>query len=173
MIQVRPAVPDDDTAVQAVEAAATATLHEMYRPNQAALANKARLTSRLKRLVAIVDGQVAGTVRYFVENHSVRVIGLGVFPDFRRRGVARALLQFLEVAGKEEGAGRLGLFTVKQTGNAEVFTRLGFRVVAERKDEFSESDTHAALIDVEMQKQLVDDAQNNRRQGTLCADPHR
>ena len=154
MIDVRPAVPDDDAAVQTVEAAATATLRETYRPNQTALANKARLSARLKRLVATVDGQVVGTVRYYVENHAVRIIGLGVHPAFRRQGVAWALLRYLETTGKEQGATRLHLFTVKQTGNVEVFSRVGFRIVAERKDEFSESDKHQTLIDVEMEKQL-------------------
>ena len=122
MIDVRPAGPDDDAGVQTVDAAATATLRETYRPNQAALANKARLSARLKRLVATLDGHVVGTVRCYVENQSVRVIGLGVHPNFRRQGIARALLCFLEATGKEEGATRLRLFTVKQTGNVEVFS---------------------------------------------------
>lgn len=154
MIDVRPAGPDDAPAVREVDAAATATLRETYRPNQAALANKAGLSVCLKRLVAALDGHVVGTVQYYVESQSVRIIGLGVHPNFRRRGVARALLRFLEATGKEEGASRLHLFTVKQTGNVEVFRCLGFRGVAERDDAFSESDKHRVLIDVEMEKQL-------------------
>ena len=50
MIEVRPAGPADAAAVQWVDAAATATLRETYRPNPAALARKARLSARLKRL---------------------------------------------------------------------------------------------------------------------------
>jgi len=154
MTEMRPAEPADAAAVQTVDAAATVTLRETYRPNQAARANKARLAAGLKRLVATIDGHVVGTVRYYVENHKVRVIGLGVHPDLRSRGVARKLMRFLESAGKDEKAYCLHLFTVKQTGNVEVFSRLGFRVIAERKDEFSESDTHHTLTDVEMEKQL-------------------
>lgn len=154
MIDVRLAGPDDAAAIKTVDAAATATLRKTYRPNQAALANKARLSTRLKRLVATVDGQIVGTVQYYVEKDSVRVIGLGVHPDFRCQGVAHALLRFLEAAGREGGATRLHLYTVKQTGNVEVFCRLGFIVIAERKDEFSESDTHQFLTDVEMEKHL-------------------
>jgi ribosomal protein S18 acetylase RimI-like enzyme len=154
MITIRPDRPEDQPDIQAVEAAATATLRQTYRPNQRALANKARLGRQLRRIVAIVEGHVIGTVQYYMENRSVRVIGLGVHPDFRRRGVARALLGFLEEIGKKEGATHLHLYTVKQTGNVEVFEHLGFTVIAEREDEYSESNRYQKLIDVEMEKRL-------------------
>jgi ribosomal protein S18 acetylase RimI-like enzyme len=82
------------------------------------------------------------------------VVVLGVHPDFRRQGVARALLQALDRIGRQQGAKRLHLFTVKETGNVEVFRRLGFAVVAGRADEFSESDRFETLTDVEMAKRL-------------------
>ena len=154
MIEVRLAEPDDAAGVRMVEAAATATLRETYRPNQAALANKARLAGRLTRLVATIGGKVVGTLQYHVESGVIGIIGLGVAPEFRRRGVARALLSHLEAMGKKEGATRLHLYAVKHTGNVEVFKRLGFRTVAEREDRFSESDKYETLIDVEMEKRL-------------------
>jgi ribosomal protein S18 acetylase RimI-like enzyme len=114
----------------------------------------ARTRTHLLRLVATIDDRVAGTVRYRVENQSVRVVGLGVHPDFRRRGVARALLRCLEEIGKAARATRLHLYTVRQTGNVDVFRRLGFTVIAQREAEFSESDRYEKLTDVELEKRL-------------------
>jgi ribosomal protein S18 acetylase RimI-like enzyme len=154
MIVVRPEGPDDGPGIQAVDAAATATLRQTYRPNQRALANRARLTAHLSRLVATVDDRVVGTVQYYVEHESVSIIGLGVHPGFRRRGIASELILSLEEIGRREGGMRLHLHTVKETGNVEVFRHLGFIVIAEHEDEFSESDTYERLTDVEMEKRL-------------------
>jgi len=155
MITVRPEKEDDQSGIQETDAAATATLRLIYRPNQRALANKARISTRLQRLVAVIDGRIVGTVQYHVEKQAVNVIGLGVHKDFRRRGVARSLIQSLTEIGRREKAIRLQLHTVKQTGNVEIFERLRFSGIAERKDDFSESDRFDKLIDVEMIKKLT------------------
>ena len=153
-IIVRPSEPEDDAAVKTVAALSTPTLRKTYRPNKAALDNKARMADRLNRLVATRDGRIVGTVQWYVEDESVRVVGLGVHPDFRRRGVARELLAYLGTMGRKVGATRLRLYTIKETGNVGLFTRLGFHVVAEREDRFSESDKHATLTEVEMERPL-------------------
>jgi ribosomal protein S18 acetylase RimI-like enzyme len=154
MIQVRPSRPEDDVAIKEVDASATATLRETYRPNKRALANKAGIAANLQRLVATINGQVVGTVEWDIDGDSVRVVGLGVHSDFRRQGVARQLLSSLEDIGRELGATRLHLHAVRQTGNVDVFTRLGFRIVAEQDDLFSESDRYPILTDIEMERIL-------------------
>ena len=154
MIVVRPSEPGDDAAAKAVDALATATLRATYRPNKAALANKARIAARLNRLVAASDGLVVGTVRWYLDNECVRILGLGVHPDFYRQGIARELVAHLGAIARKQGATRLRLWTVKETGNVDIFARLGFHVVAEREDQFSESETHPKLIEVEMEKPL-------------------
>ena len=53
-----------------------------------------------------------------------------------------------------EKATRLKLYTVKETGNVEVFRRLGFTVAAEREDDLFESDRFEKLTEVEMIMQL-------------------
>lgn len=154
MIIIRPASIDDQPGIQDVEAAATATLRQTYRPNKRALINKAQVRTQLHRLVAVSEGRVVGTVQYHIANQAVSIIGLGVHPDFRRHSVARRLLGFLAEIGRQEKATRLRLHTIQQTGNVAVFKRLGFTVIAEREDEFAESDRFEKLIDVEMERQL-------------------
>lgn len=85
MITVRQEELEDQEGIETVRAAATAKHRETYRPGQEALVNKARIRVSLKRLVAVDNGLVVGTVQYSIENEFVRVIGLGVPPDRREK----------------------------------------------------------------------------------------
>src|SRR5688572_26107606 len=92
---VRAARPEDESAVRRVGEAGFATMRSLYSPNPAAHASLAVIALSLERLVAEVDGQVVGTVRYGVFENRLRVIGLVVLPTARRRGVARVLVDAL------------------------------------------------------------------------------
>lgn len=150
MITVRPERVEDQEEIKNVRDAATATLRQTYRPNQKAIENKARIGATLKRLVAIDDGRVVGTVQYYVENRSICLIGLGVHTDYRQKGIARILIRHLKKICIGEKATQLRLHTVKETGNVDVFRHLGFIVVAEREDDLFESAKFDKLTDVEM-----------------------
>lgn len=150
MITVRPERVEDQEEIQCLSAAATASLRQTYRPKKKAIENKARMSSSLQRLVAIVDGRVVGTVQYYMENRSVCLLGLGVHADYRQKGVARCLIRYLEKIGKRESATQLKLHTVKETGNVDIFRRLGFTVVAEREEDLFESDRFDKLTEVEL-----------------------
>ena len=154
MITVRPERVEDQAEIKNVIASTTATLRQTYRPNQKAIENKARLCETLKRLVAVVDGRVVGTVEYYIENRSVCLIGLGVHTGYRQRGIARKLIRHIEKIGIGEKATQIKLHTVKETGNVDVFRHLGFIVVAEQEDDFFESEKFDRLTDVEMIMQL-------------------
>lgn len=154
MITVRHERAEDQIGIQEVDTAATATLRRTYLPNQRALTDKARISIHLRRLVAIIEGRIVGTVQYCVENEAVRVIGLGVHPEFRRRGVARSMIQSIEEIGAKGEVSWLYLHTIKETGNVETFKRLGFTVISEQEDEFSESVRFEKLTGVEMAKRI-------------------
>lgn len=154
MIIVRPENAEDQAEIQHVRAAATATLRQTYRPRQRAIDNKARISPSLQRLVAVTDSRVVGTVQYCMANRAVCLIGLGVHADHRQKGVARSLVRHLKKIGIKEKATQLNLHTVKETGNVEVFRRLGFTVVAERENALFESDRFDKLTEVEMILQL-------------------
>lgn len=73
---------------------------------------------------------------------------------FRRQGVARALVEALAGLARELGLRALVAGTVKETGNVEIFVRLGFRVVSEKVDVYSVSDAYTTLTDVELRLDL-------------------
>jgi ribosomal protein S18 acetylase RimI-like enzyme len=149
-IAVRAATTADEPAVAAVIASADAALRETYQPNQNALDHKRRLSPSLTRLVALIDDRVVGTVQYTTDADNLHVIGLSVHHDHRRRGVARALVAELVAIARASGAAGLALHTIGETGNVPIFERLGFRVVAERRDRFAKGDRCVGLTDVEM-----------------------
>ena len=151
-IEVREATPEDEEEVAAISSLATATLRETYRPKGGFRSDEsAPLTSRT-RLVAVMDERVVGTVRYAHEADRIHLIGLFVHPDFQRQGVARQIVAHLAVLGARRGARCLSLHAVKETGNAVIFERLGFRTVSERVDDSIESDSFAQLTDVYMER---------------------
>ena len=154
MIAIRHEKPDDQPGIQEVDASATATLRRTYRPSQKAIVSKERIRKQTQRLVAVINDRIVGTVEYHITDQSLGIMGLGVHQDFRMLGVARSLFCALEAIAAKEEAARLHLYTVKETGNVDVFKRLGFMVASEQEDEFSESDGFSKLTGVEMVMQL-------------------
>ena len=126
---VREATEADNTAIAEVCRLATEDLRTVYRPGPS-LSEQA-IGKPMSRLVADIGGTIVGTVRYCLDSDRLHIIGLMVHPCHQRKGVARRLVESLAEIGRASGAGRLSLFTVKETGNIPVFENLGFRVVRE------------------------------------------
>ncbi|MHC5039614.1 MAG: GNAT family N-acetyltransferase [Planctomycetota bacterium] len=154
MIRVREAKPEDLKAARAVSALAEADLRRVYRPTAEAIQRKADRSPVLTRLVALRDGEIVGTVEYEVTEDRVQLLGLDVHPEHRRLGVARALVVRIAERGAEEGARILSLYTIKETGNAEIFERLGFQIVEEAPAQDFESDTFDILTEYRMEREL-------------------
>lgn len=82
-------------------------------------------------LVAEIDGEIAGTVQLVLEtrpngNHRAEVSKLLVHTDYRRRGIARALMQQIETEAR--AAARTLLVLDTQTGEPaeELYVQLGY-----------------------------------------------
>lgn len=82
-------------------------------------------------LVAEIDGEIAGTVQLVLEtrpngNHRAEVSKLLVHTDYRRRGIARALMQQIETEAR--AAARMLLVLDTQTGEPaeELYVQLGY-----------------------------------------------
>ncbi len=86
-------------------------------------------------LVALVDNQVAG----YIGSQSVMgesdMMNVAVHPDFRRQGIAEALVQGLMVALKEKGNDSLALEVRASNEPAKrLYEKLGFQQVGCRKN---------------------------------------
>ena len=152
---VRIATPADAEAVGRVGEVAFAAVRRVYRPNPAAHAHLAAVAPCLKRLVAEVNGQIVGTVRFGILDCNFRIMGLGVLPTFQRQGVARALLAQLTNEAKAQGCSMMALYTITKTGNVGIFGRLGFHVVLEQPDAYSVSIDGEPLIEAYMVRPIA------------------
>jgi len=154
-ITVRQATASDDEAIAEVDSSARAALRRVYVPTAEALASKASQAPQTNRLVACVNGRVAGTVRYRVEDGRLHLLGLGVGEPDRQTGVARAMIEHLTKMARRQCLTRLSLYTIRQTGNVPLFQRLGFKVVSEEPAQFAVSGDGRPLTEVYMERSVM------------------
>jgi len=143
MITTRRATSNDTQEVQTVMDAAYETVRDVYRPKSNAIP-----TSENANLMA-------GAVCVYSEGAALHVSQLAVVPKFRKRGVARALLQSANDAAIERGAIKLRLNTIQETGNVAIFERLGFAVDSTTEATWCISERFPQLNDVSMTRQCI------------------
>ena len=133
MIHVRAGLPGDADAVTRTMLACTRDLRAVYVPITAVQCTLDGAGPTGSRLVAVDPvGTVVGVGEFVVRGASaVYVQGLAVASANRRQGVAAALLEHVAAYARKSGIPMLEVATIKETGNLDVFWRLGFRVVAE------------------------------------------
>jgi len=93
---------------------------------------------RFTCLIAEFDGQAAGFALYFASystwlgHHGIRLEDLYVTPEYRKKGIARALLARLARIAVDEGCGRLEWDVLDWNDNAiAVYERLGAGIQSE------------------------------------------
>ena len=150
-IQVREPLPTDCEAIEQITRLAIADLRKVYRPNQKALNHLSKIAPALSQLVAIKADSVAGTAQYRIEHDCFILTTLNVLPIHRRQGVASALVRAIATLAASAGSRCVALYTVKETGNVDIFERMGFRVVQENETDFFESEACDVLTEVYME----------------------
>ena len=118
--------------------------------------DKARSTPEaLTKLVALNNRHIVGVVEYVEKNDHIYFQGLAVEPSRHRQGIARALITRLEKLCTERDLQKLALATIEETGNVQVFERLGFGVVEREQTDQYESDLYDILHIVKMVRIVV------------------
>jgi ribosomal protein S18 acetylase RimI-like enzyme len=131
---------------------ATEILRRVYRPRDGASGTSFG-DKKLIRLVAVEGEKIVGTVRYYVEDDRIHLIGLMVHPDFHRRGLGKAMIEHLVKLAEEQGLKKLSLYTIKETGNVMIFEKMGFSVVREEVDvSWAQSDMFERLTETYMER---------------------
>lgn len=83
--------------------------------------------------LALIGGEIVGCVFYAPSGNHVDLFRLAVLPDYRRRGIARALIEYVEARARELGLLRVQLgVRVALPGNRAYYERLGYRFVEAR-----------------------------------------
>ena len=124
-VNIREASEGDKQQIRAIMSMATKQLRTVYKPRAKQLAKSS--APQIRWLLAEVGERAVGALRYWREENRFH-LGLGVVPEFQRRGVGRALLERLSTMAGAAGVVKLALHTVIQTGNVAIFERWGFVV---------------------------------------------
>ncbi|MCH8543366.1 MAG: GNAT family N-acetyltransferase [Alcanivorax sp.] len=152
-IQVRDARSDDHAALQALRQEVTNALRRIYLPKEE-VSGLRRVMPRFDTLVAIVDGELIGTLEYTLAHEAVYLQGLGVAEAWQGQGVARRLVDAAAALADRYPLPRLELCTIRETGNVQVFERLGFTVCDEAPSTQFVGAVGQPVSEVMMMKQL-------------------
>jgi GNAT superfamily N-acetyltransferase len=101
-------------------------------------------------LVLVDGGAVVATLSYYVEPPCVRLYRIAVEPARQRQGLASQLIDYVDRTVAKPNGYALALYTIEQSGNVEVFRRLGFRVEKRAVAPFAQSPTGEPVHEVEM-----------------------
>ncbi|WP_320169778.1 ribosomal protein S18-alanine N-acetyltransferase [Maridesulfovibrio sp.] len=96
------------------------------------------------------DGMLVGYLAYSTVLDEMEVLNLGVHPDFRRRGIGKALMLSLLQKCREMEIKR-GLLDVKESNHPAIalYESLGFEKVGIRKNYYPDTREDAHLYDLE------------------------
>jgi len=136
MLVVRAFRPADAESVEFIMASATRELRAVYAPVPLTDIAPVKHSSSSTRVVALDrTDTVVGVAECIVCPLALYVQGVAVASTHRRCGVAGALLGHLAMLAVDMGLPVVQVATIKETGNVEVFQRLGFEVIEERISE--------------------------------------
>ena len=129
MIEIREKTSADTSQVKQITLLATAELRRIYIPTLGRGQNQDKpITSNPTCLVACKEEMIVGVTEYTVLVDELHIGGLAVHPEYRRQGLARSLIQAVTQLAIGMGKKKMGISTIKETGNVEIFTRMGFHL---------------------------------------------
>lgn len=152
MIKTRIASPIDAEFIKTIRHRSFATLRGTYTPNADTQSLDPLGTRPRYEIVAAVAGQLAGVVSATIDGAVLRLSGLAVLPEFRRRGIARTLIEHARREAVDTQCKSMRLYTVRETGNVEIFLQLGFSTIGESLAEWCSSDRFDVLHETEMER---------------------
>lgn len=117
---------------------------------------KTELYNKFARFfVAFCDGKIAGYIGAHNVLGEVYITNVAVFPQFRRIGVGKALVDFLVEEMKKENAEYVTLEVRKSNLSAiSIYEKSGFQKVGERKKFYEKPVEDAILMTKYMEKKL-------------------
>ena len=123
----------DNKALEKIHESMKKTLRKIYVPIETNKTNCINNIFEDEIIIAEVNDVAVGTVRIKVVNDRLHLIGLGVIEDFRNLGIGKAIIQYSKKLASEKNLKYLSLYTIKETGNIDLFKKFGFKLVHQEK----------------------------------------
>lgn len=151
----------DNHKLEAIYASTRKTLRQTYRVKEDAVFE---VLNPLEERIVVVkhnDEEVAATRLHYYEDR-LHVIGLGVLDTYRGQGICRLIVDHIKREAIRIQKKQISLYTIRETGNVEVFSKLGFVVMNDEITDDFFSDTYETLHEVYMvfEVEEVEDAEN-------------
>ena len=127
-MKIRPATLSDLSTIQACAAAAYARYVPRIGQKPAPMtADYAQAIKDGKVSVAVVGDRIAGFIELYSKEEYLILETIGLFPEYQRRGIGRALLEFGEEAARKEGLNEIRLYTnEKMSENLSLYRYFGY-----------------------------------------------
>ena len=171
MISVRAFAATDIESVQCIMASCTRELRAVYAPVPQADKASADHAPPGSRVVAVDHaGTVVGAAECIARPQALYVQGVAVAPTHRRCGVARALITYIVSLARDMGFPVLQVATIRETGNAEVFERLGFSVIEEQTSERFQGRHGQPVTEVTLERHVPDHSSHMTLRPAIPAD---
>ncbi|MEJ1400904.1 MAG: GNAT family N-acetyltransferase [Candidatus Sedimenticola sp. (ex Thyasira tokunagai)] len=135
MFKIRKYLNEDLLSVQSIVTEATKDLRLVYAPKKKCKINENENLEPLRYVAITDDGLLVGVAEYTKTLNIFYVQGLAVRSSSRKEGVARALLSYISTIGNREGVTTIEIKTIEETGNCEIFEKLGFIVSSRTQSE--------------------------------------
>lgn len=122
---MRLATDDDSRNLQPINSSAKETLRKHYQRIESVMQIEDFPTTLV---IAETKGQLVGRCEYRINYKELYFLSLGVLISYRKQGVLRKIFEFLESVAKQEKCNRITCETIEETGNREIFEKLGMVV---------------------------------------------
>lgn len=156
MIAIRAFSANDAESVELIVTSCTRELRTIYAPKPRTEGVPPNHSSSGSRVVAVDHTDtLVGVAEWLAHPEALYVQGIAVAPMQRRRGVAASLLDHLAALAATMGLPALQVATIKETGNVEIFHRLGFAVIEERTSERYLGRLGQPVIEVTLKRHLA------------------
>jgi len=104
-----------------------------------------------RSILAVVDGKPVGYIIYWIVSGEIDIHNLAVHPDFRRRGLGRALLDGVTSEARRQGLTRVTLEVRKSNEPAQkLYHSMGFVARGLRKGYYSDDGEDAVVMALEL-----------------------
>jgi len=139
------ATPNDRHEARHLHERAFSKWQSVYRFTGEALARQELRFDEGTRLVARSKSVLAGTLQFRSDAHHIHLLGIAVAPEYQHRGIARAMVAFVAELAPSLGHRTLALDTIVETGNVQLFERMGFALVRTETAQDCVSDRYESL----------------------------
>ncbi len=136
-------------------------LEHIHKESRETLRNTYRIKENLsfininpldKKIVILEKNEkILVSCRIVYYENRIHIIAIAVLKSHRKQGLCKALIDFIKKEAKGKNIDIISLYTVEETGNVQVFNKLGFKVITREKTELFESDVYDELNEVYME----------------------